>query len=39
MATATINWTLPTQRTDNTALPVSAIAFTRFTLSFNGGAV
>jgi len=38
MATVTVSWTLPTQRTDNTALPVSQIAFTRFTLSFNGGA-
>jgi len=35
--TVAVNWTLPTQRTDNTALLVSAIAFTRFTLSTNGG--
>lgn len=38
MSTATINWTLPTQRTDNTPLAVADIAFTRFTISFNGGA-
>lgn len=38
MATVTVNWTLPTQRTDNTALAASEIAFTRFSLSFNGGA-
>jgi len=36
--TVAVTWTLPTQRTDNTALPVSAIAFTRFSLSTNGGA-
>lgn len=36
--TVAVNWTLPTQRTDGTALPASAIASTRFSLSFNGGA-
>lgn len=35
--TVTVNFTLPTQRTDNTALPVSDIAFTRFSLSKDGG--
>ncbi len=36
--TVTVNWNLPTQRTDGTALPASAIAVTRFSLSYNGGA-
>lgn len=35
MAQAQVNWTNPTQRTDNTALD---LAFTRVSLSFNGGA-
>ena len=38
MSTVTVNWNLPTQRTDNTTLTTAEIAFTRFTLSFNGGA-
>lgn len=36
--TVTVNWNLPTQRADNTALAVADIAFTRFSLSTNGGA-
>lgn len=36
--TVTVNWNLPTQRTDNTALAVADIALTRFSLSTNGGA-
>lgn len=35
MAQAQVNWTNPTQRTDNTAL---TLGFTRASLSFNGGA-
>jgi len=36
--TVTVNYTPPTQRTDNTALPVSAIAFIRFSYAPAGGA-
>lgn len=37
MSTVTVNWDLPTKRTNGVALAVSEIAFTRFELSFNGG--
>jgi len=37
--TVTVSWTLPTQRTDNKALPVSEIAFVRFSVSQGGGAL
>jgi hypothetical protein len=37
MSTVTVNWNLPSQRVDNTPLSVAEIAFTRFSLSFNGG--
>jgi len=36
--TVTANWALPTRRSDNTVLAVGDIAFTRFTLSRDGGA-